>query len=160
MVGISDNESRDTKLVGLCAGGIQESKRSIAPLLRVVGRQELLEAGASVKIILKRDVRRQVGAGVKSTRSLSIIETCGESMLEHPVGAGFWCIEALGCAVAGVVDAVLEEQVDLGYDARDYRRSRSQYYLFCMEFEEYQDWVRRSAHVLEGKHLKICRAAR
>lgn len=119
LIGISDSESRDTISVGHRVCGIQECKRSIASLLRVVGRQELLETGASSKIILKCDVRRQVRARVKGAGSLSIIEASGESVLEHPVGAGFWCIEALSCAIAGVVDAVLEEKIDLGHDAGD-----------------------------------------
>jgi hypothetical protein len=119
LVGIPDNESRDTIVVWLRVGGIQECQRSITSLLRIVGRQKLLEAGASVQVVLKRDVGRQVGAGVQRARSLPIIEARGEGMLEDPVGAGLGCVETLGCAVAGVVDAILEEEIDLRHDARD-----------------------------------------
>lgn len=40
-------------------------------------------------------------------------------MLEYPVGAAFWGLEAAGCAVAGIVDTVPEEEIDLGHNAGD-----------------------------------------
>ncbi len=97
---------------------VQEGKRSVASSLGIVAGQELLEALALGSIIRKSDVHRQVRAGIESARSLSTI-TGHEGVLENPVGAGFWCLEAASCAIAGALDAVTEEEVDLGHDTSD-----------------------------------------
>jgi len=59
---ISDSEARDTVLINLGVGYVQERKRSVASLLGIVCRQELLEPCASSNIVLKGDVRGQVWA--------------------------------------------------------------------------------------------------
>jgi len=67
---------------------------------------------------LKSDIRGQVGAGVESAGSLAIIPLL-ESVLEYPVGAGLGSLEAASCAVAGIVDAVAEEEIDFGDNTSD-----------------------------------------
>lgn len=119
LVGIPDDEPRDTILVWLSVFDIQERKRSIAALLGVIGRKKKIEPSASSKVILQRDVGRQVWAGVQGAGSLSIIEPSGKGVLEHPVCAGLGRFEAARCAVACIVYAVLEEQVDLCHNAGD-----------------------------------------
>ena len=116
---IPDSKARDAILINLGVGRIQERKRSVASILGVVCRQELLEPLASSKIVLKSDVRGQVRARVKGTGSLSVIQAGCECVLEHPVGAGFWSVEAASHAIAGAVNAVLEVQVYLSDDTSD-----------------------------------------
>jgi len=117
-LGIPNSETRDTIFVNLGVGHIQECKRRIASLLGVVAWRESLEPGASSKVVLKSNIRWQVGAGVESARSLAIIPLL-ESVLEHPVSAGLGSLEAASCAVAGIVDAVAKEEVDFGDNTGD-----------------------------------------
>jgi len=117
-LGIPNSETRDTILIDLGVGHIQECERRIASHLGVVAWRQSLEPGASSKVVLKSDIRWQVGAGVESARSLAIIPLL-ESVLEHPVGTGLGSLEAASCAVAGIVDAVAEEEIDFGDNTSD-----------------------------------------
>ena len=117
-LGIPNSETRNTILVDLGVGHIQECERRIASLLGVVAWRQSLEPGASSKVVLKSDIRWQVGAGVESTRSLAIIPLL-KSVLKYPVGTGLGSLETAGCAVTGIVDAVAEEEIDFGDNTSD-----------------------------------------
>jgi len=120
---ISNSESRDTVFIWLGSSLIESSDRSIASKLGVHANDTSslreTQTSAVLQIIDQGDTLGKVGAGVQGARSLPIIQTSSESMLEYPVGAALWAVEALSCAVAGRVDAVFEVQVDHGDNAGD-----------------------------------------
>jgi hypothetical protein len=120
---ISDSEARDAILVWLSSCLIESGDGSIASKLGVhandTGSLRETQSSAVLQIIDQGNTLWKVGAGVQGAGSLSIIQASSESMLEYPVGAALWAVEALSCAVAGGVDAVFEVQVDHGDDAGD-----------------------------------------
>jgi len=118
LVGIANDEAGNTILVGELAVIIQEGKRGVTTLLWVVGGHQLLESGASTKVILKSDVGWEIRARVQGAGSLAIV-TWQEGVLEDPVGAGCWCLKASSGAVAGGIDAILVEEIDLGHNTGD-----------------------------------------
>lgn len=67
---------------------------------------------------MKSHIRWQVGARVQSARALAIIALL-KSVLEHPISAGLGSLKAASCAVAGIVDAVAEEEIDFGDNTSD-----------------------------------------
>jgi len=78
------------------------------------------EATALCQIVVESDSLGKVGAGVQRARALVVVNSgSGEGVLEDPVGAGLWTLEAGNGAVAGRVDAILEEEVDHGHDTSD-----------------------------------------
>jgi len=94
---------------------LEREKRSAASL-RVIPGRELIEPSAVGEIVREGDIAWQVGARVESARALAVVDGA-EGVLVDPVGAGGGAGEAGGDAVAGRVDAVFEEEIDLCYDA-------------------------------------------
>jgi len=97
---------------------VEEGERSIATLLRVVIRHQLLEPSASSKIVLQRNINGQIRARIQSATPLAIV-TLHEGMLEHPIRTTRRSVEAASGAVAGGMDPVASEEVYLCYDAGD-----------------------------------------
>jgi len=77
------------------------------------------KASAVVQVVIESDALGEVGAGVESARALVVVKTSSEGVLEDPVGASLWAIEALSGAVASRFDAILEVEVDHGNDTGD-----------------------------------------
>jgi len=114
---IANSEARDTVLVWHGAVDVQEGQRRITTKLWVGPKRSEVDTG--IEIVAESDGGWEVGRRVKSARTLAAIETSHESVLEDPVGAGSWMLETGCSAVAGAVDAVLEEEVDGGRDTCD-----------------------------------------
>jgi len=121
LVDIANGEAGDTIVVWHGAVDIQERERSVTALLSVrTHESHNTEASRLVKVVVKSDSLRKIGAGVQSARALVVVDGgASESVLEHPVGASFWALEACVNAVAGGVDAILVVEVDHGDNAGD-----------------------------------------
>jgi len=118
LVGIADSKARDAILIRHCPVDIQECERSVTALLSV--HADGAEATALCQIVVKSDSLRKVGARVQRARALIAVNSgSGEGVLEDPVGAGLWAVEAGNGAVAGRVDAILAVEVDHGHDTSD-----------------------------------------
>jgi len=118
LVDVADRKARDTILIGLGVVDIQEGERSITTLLSIHANNA--KASALGQVVVESDTLGKVGAGVEGARALVVIDGgASKGVLEDPVGAGLWSIEALGRAVAGGVDAILEVEVHHGNDTGD-----------------------------------------
>jgi hypothetical protein len=118
LVNVADRKARNSVCIRHGIVDIQESERSITALLSIHANNA--EASALGQVVVQSNTLGKVRAGVESAGALVVIDFgAGKGVLEDPVGAGFWSVEALGGTVAGGVDAILEVEVHHRNDTGD-----------------------------------------
>ena len=113
--GVTDGEARGSKFIHHGPVNVQECLRSITALLSIHAHNT--KASALVQVVVESDTLGEIGAGIESAGALVVVDSCSsEGMLEDPVGASLWSLEAGAHTIASTVDPILVVEVDHRHD--------------------------------------------
>lgn len=110
-------KARNPKLIRIHPCRVQESQWGRGSHLRVVRSLQGLKPFALSRVVVERHAARQIRATVQGARPLAVV-VWHEGVLPHPVRAGGGLFQAFRGAVTRSIEAILEEEVQLGDDSR------------------------------------------